>query len=318
VILINSLAMACQLKESLQSALAAEQGDSHRSVKVVMGREGATRGVLVATEDIAEGGEILVEKPFLVAPWSAQDLALKVHCAHCLRRLPQSDASDAKAASSKSSVPQAHSGYCSSICEASAWLLHDHRLSPRAAARLAEPDAQSTGAEEERTSLYLLASRVLACLAYGEREATLQPLWSTIDAAIRSLPTSEVEVKADGTNEHAELQALVESLRQDVADQSVDDAKSSADSWDASSLVSQLGGGALMVREQHGGGCRGVGLFLLGSHVGRSSATSAQPNAQALFSDADSALRLVALRPISADETITISAEPSLVPTLSA
>lgn len=302
-----------QLKESLQNALAAENGQSHWPVKVVVGHEGGARGVLVATEEIAEGGEILVEEPFLAAPWSAQDLVQKVYCVHCLRRLAQPDVDGApnKGIASAPVVAEARSGYCSSVCEAAAWLLHDHRPSSRPA-QPAGPSSDQTGAEE-RTSLYLLAKRVLACLAYGEREPMLQPLWTTFDAAIRSLPTSEAEAKGVG-HEHAELQAFVESLRNDVAQQSEQQAgpSTSETGWDASSLVSQLRGGALPVMEQQQQteGCRGVGLYLLGSHVGRSSPT-AEPNARVVFSDADSTLRLVALRPIPANEAVVISSSAS-------
>lgn len=291
------------LKEGL--ALAAENGQSHWPVKVVVGRDGGARGVLVATEEIAEGGEILVEEPFLAAPWSAQDLVQKVYCVHCLRRLAQPDVDG-----SAPVVAEARSGYCSSVCEAAAWLLHDHRLSSRPA-QLADPSSDQVG-DEERTSLYLLAKRVLACLAYGEREPMLQSLWTTFDAAIRSLPTSEAEAKGVG-HEHSELQAFVESLRQDVAQQSGEQAgpSTSETGWDASSLVSQLRGGALPVMEQQQTeGCRGVGLYLLGSHVGRSSPT-AEPNARVVFSDADSTLRLVALRPIPANEAVVISSASS-------
>lgn len=301
------------LKESLQNALAAENGQSHWPVKVVVGHEGGARGVLVATEEIAEGGEILVEEPFLAAPWSAQDLVQKVYCVHCLRRLAQPDVDGApnKGIASAPVVAEARSGYCSSVCEAAAWLLHDHRPSSRPA-QPAGPSSDQTGAEE-RTSLYLLAKRVLACLAYGEREPMLQPLWTTFDAAIRSLPTSEAEAKGVG-HEHAELQAFVESLRNDVAQQSEQQAgpSTSETGWDASSLVSQLRGGALPVMEQQQQteGCRGVGLYLLGSHVGRSSPT-AEPNARVVFSDADSTLRLVALRPIPANEAVVISSSAS-------
>jgi hypothetical protein len=300
-----------QLKESLQNALAAENGQSHWPVKVVVGHEGGARGVLVATEEIAEGGEILVEEPFLAAPWSAQDLVQKVYCVHCLRRLAQPDVDGApnKGIASAPVVAEARSGYCSSVCEAAAWLLHDHRPSSRPA-QPAGPSSDQTGAEE-RTSLYLLAKRVLACLAYGEREPMLQPLWTTFDAAIRSLPTSEAEAKGVG-HEHAELQAFVESLRNDIAQQSEQQAgpSTSETGWDASSLVSQLRGGALPVLEQQTEGCRGVGLYLLGSHVGRSSPT-AEPNARVVFSDADSTLRLVALRPIPANEAVVISSSAS-------
>jgi hypothetical protein len=109
------------LKEGLQNALAAENGQSHWPVKIVAGRDGGARGVLVATEEIAEGGEILVEEPFLAAPWSAQDLVQKVYCVHCLRRLAQPDVDG-----SAPVVAEARSGYCSSVCEAAACL---HKLS---------------------------------------------------------------------------------------------------------------------------------------------------------------------------------------------
>lgn len=67
-------------------------------------------------------------------------------------------------------------------------------------------------------------------------------------------------------------------------------------------LVARLQSCALPITKEDGSR-RGLGLFLIGSHVQQ---TSDQPNARAIFDSASAALRLTAFRPIAANERILI------------
>jgi hypothetical protein len=256
-----------------------------------------TQGVLVATEGISEGDEVLVEKPFLTAPWPTPQT---MYCAHCLRRLPEEGAG----ASTWSAAAEVARRYCSPICEAAAWLVHDQLSEQEPASGPNDSTTHSVVAgDEEGHCLLLLAKRIVACLSHDAGKAALQPVWSLIESIIQSLPGPTVMTTEEGDSRgEAQLQSLPDSCQRQ-------EEGSAGEGCDALRLVARLRANVLQVPEGCGTsnsgesnvGCRGLALFLLGSRVG----WSPQPNVKIVFGDADATLRLVALRAIAANEPLT-------------